>query len=94
LDERATKKSLRCRKEIVYKGSDPVAQNGNSRLKLQEHRMKKIVAASLALAVLVMGSTWAHHNMSAVFDVNQRFTVTGTLMKLDWRNPTFSCRLM
>ncbi len=56
--------------------------------------MKKIVAASLALAVLVMGSTWAHHNMSAVFDVNQRFTVTGTLMKLDWRNPTFSCRLM
>lgn len=36
---------------------------------------------------LVAASAWAHHNMSAVFDFNQRFTRTGTLSKIDWRNP-------
>ena len=42
----------------------------------------------LALAVtLLAGSAWAHHNMSALFDFNDRVTVTGTLSKLDWRNP-------
>jgi hypothetical protein len=25
--------------------------------------------------------------MSAIFDFNQRFTLTGTLTKVDWRNP-------
>ncbi len=49
--------------------------------------MKKTMACSFALAVLVTGSAWAHHNMSAAFDLNQRFTETGTLTKLDWRNP-------
>lgn len=29
----------------------------------------------------------AHHNMSAIFDFNQRFSVTGTMTRLDWRNP-------
>ena len=42
----------------------------------------------LALAVtLLAGSAWAHHNMSAIFDFNDRVTVAGTLTKLDWRNP-------
>jgi hypothetical protein len=42
----------------------------------------------LALAVtLLAGSAWAHHNMSALFDFNDRVTVAGTLSKLDWRNP-------
>jgi hypothetical protein len=43
----------------------------------------------LILAALLMpvGSGAAHHNMSAIFDFDQRFTVTGTLIKLDWRNP-------
>lgn len=42
----------------------------------------------LALAVtLLAGSAWAHHNMSALFDFNDRVTVAGTLTKLDWRNP-------
>jgi len=42
----------------------------------------------LALAVtLLAGSAWAHHNMSALFDFNDRVTVSGTLTKLDWRNP-------
>ena len=29
----------------------------------------------------------AHHGMSAVFDFNQRFSRSGTLIRLDWRNP-------
>jgi hypothetical protein len=43
---------------------------------------------TLALALtLLAGSAWAHHNMSALFDFNDRVTVSGTLTKLDWRNP-------
>jgi len=44
------------------------------------------VALALALTLLA-GSAWAHHNMSALFDFNDRVTVSGTLAKLDWRNP-------
>jgi len=49
--------------------------------------MKKRLFASIALAVVVAGSASAHHSMSALFDFNQRFTRSGTLTKLDWRNP-------
>ena len=49
--------------------------------------MRKSMAVSFALAFIVTGSTWAHHNMSVAFDVTQRFTETGTLTELDWRNP-------
>ena len=37
--------------------------------------------------MLVAGSAWAHHNMSALFDFNDRVTLTGTLRTVDWRNP-------
>ena len=50
--------------------------------------MKARIGVSVALAlVLAVGTAWAHHNMSALFDFNQRFTRTGTLTKFDWRNP-------
>ena len=49
--------------------------------------MKKSVLASLALGLILVGPAWAHHNMTALFDFDQRFTRTGTLMKTDWRNP-------
>ena len=49
--------------------------------------MKRRLFASIALAVVVAGSASAHHSMSALFDFNQRFTRSGTLTKLDWRNP-------
>ncbi len=49
--------------------------------------MRKSMAVSFALAFIVTGSAWAHHNMSVAFDVNKRFTQTGTLTELDWRNP-------
>lgn len=39
------------------------------------------------LLILLAGSLWAHHSVSAVFDRSQTVTITGTLTKLDWRNP-------
>ncbi len=49
--------------------------------------MKKCVLATLALTVILVSPAWAHHNMTAIFDFDQRFTRTGTLTKTDWRNP-------
>jgi hypothetical protein len=43
--------------------------------------------AFVVLAGLLAGAAWAHHNMSALFDFNDRVTLTGTLTKMDWRNP-------
>jgi len=37
--------------------------------------------------LLVAGSAGAHHNMSALYDFNDRVTFSGTLTKMDWRNP-------
>ena len=41
----------------------------------------------IAAVTLLGGSAAAHHNMSALFDFNDRVTVSGTLTRLDWRNP-------
>jgi hypothetical protein len=32
-------------------------------------------------------SLWAHHSPSAIFDMSKKFTLTGTLSKVDWINP-------
>ena len=40
-----------------------------------------------AVVVLSGNLASAHHNMTALFDFNDRVTLTGTLSKLDWRNP-------
>jgi Family of unknown function (DUF6152) len=50
-------------------------------------RMNCVVILSFVLAVLLSGIATAHHNMSAVYDFNDRVTLTGTLTKVDWRNP-------
>jgi hypothetical protein len=48
----------------------------------------QLIACGVVTALLVTGSVGAaHHNMSAEFDFNNRVTITGTLTKLDWRNP-------
>jgi Family of unknown function (DUF6152) len=43
----------------------------------------------MAFAVVLLSGNRAsaHHNMTALFDFNDRVTVTGTLTKIDWRNP-------
>jgi Family of unknown function (DUF6152) len=46
------------------------------------------VRALVILGLLSMASAaWAHHNMSVMFDFNDRVTVTGTFTRFDWRNP-------
>lgn len=46
------------------------------------------ITAFLALGgMLAAGAAGAHHDMSALFDFNQRFVRTGMLTKTDWRNP-------
>ena len=47
-------------------------------------RISALVAAGLWVAA---GAMWAHHNMSALFDFNNRVSLSGTLTKYDWRNP-------
>jgi hypothetical protein len=52
--------------------------------------MNRRVLLALALAfafVPLVSSVYAHHNMTAIFDFNDRVTLTGTLKKVDWRNP-------
>jgi uncharacterized protein DUF6152 len=48
-------------------------------------RIYHVVIASACL--LSTESAWAHHSISAVFDQTKRVPLTGTLTKLDWRNP-------
>jgi hypothetical protein len=40
-----------------------------------------------AVAFLFAAPVWAHHNMSAIYDFNDKISMTGTLSKMDWRNP-------
>ena len=49
--------------------------------------MTKRTVLALGFAASLTGIAAAHHNMSAMFDFNQRFTQVGTLSKVDWRNP-------
>ena len=48
---------------------------------------RSVVFAAIAVILLVAGSAWAHHNMSALYDFSDRVTLSGTLTKIDWRNP-------
>lgn len=48
---------------------------------------RALVGLGLAAVLLSVKSAYAHHNMSALFDFNDRVTLTGTLSKVDWRNP-------
>ena len=42
----------------------------------------------ITLAASMFASTaLAHHNMSALYDFNDRITMSGALTKIDWRNP-------
>ena len=45
------------------------------------------VTTAMAIGLVLTGTTSAHHNMSAIFDFNDRVTMTGKLSSMDWRNP-------
>ena len=51
--------------------------------------MRRILSAGVVAFVLGPGawSVWAHHSPSAIFDMSNRISVTGTLTKIDWINP-------
>jgi len=49
--------------------------------------MRTRIVLALLFAASLAAAASAHHNMSAMFDFNQRFTQTGTLSKVAWRNP-------
>src|SRR5687768_3478226 len=49
----------------------------------KENPMRPRLIALCGVTVLLLaGSVWAHHNMSAIFDFNNRVTSTGTLAKI------------
>ena len=46
-----------------------------------------VLAMAIAVVPLAHEIVVAHHNMTAIFDVNDRVALKGTLTKVDWRNP-------
>jgi hypothetical protein len=55
--------------------------------------IRRIALAVVVGTALLTIPVRAHHNMSAVFDFNDRVTLSGTLTKLDWRNPHIELEL-
>src|SRR5262245_47053036 len=50
--------------------------------------MIRRILLSMAFAIaLLANDALAHHNMTALFDFNDRVTLKGTLTTVDWRNP-------
>src|SRR5215469_15453710 len=49
--------------------------------------MSRRLHAGFVFGVLLTGAAWSHHNMTALYDLNDRVTFTGTFTKMDWRNP-------
>ena len=47
----------------------------------------RLAALTLSLSLLGGTSLWAHHSLAAEFDQKKPISLTGTLTKLDWRNP-------
>jgi hypothetical protein len=47
---------------------------------------RSIIFLVFAVAAFA-GTAWAHHNMSAIYNVSDVVKVSGTLTKIDWRNP-------
>ena len=53
------------------------------------HRFRRALTVfAIGFAIFfAAGSLWAHHSPSAEFDMTKRFTLIGTLTKVDWMNP-------
>ena len=48
---------------------------------------RRIFRAGAFLLLAAAGSLLAHHSPSAIFDMSKRFTLAGTLTKVEWTNP-------
>jgi len=62
----------------------PVSRKEDKGEMPMSHRLLFLAAAACVLAAATAS---AHHNMSAIYDFNDKITMTGTLTKIDWRNP-------
>jgi len=50
--------------------------------------MRLGISVGLACVLVVLAARLAaHHSFSAGFDLSSKFTITGTLTRIDWRNP-------
>ena len=49
--------------------------------------MNHKLALTLTAALLAVGSLWAHHSVTAVFDTSKQIVVTGELTEVEWVNP-------
>jgi hypothetical protein len=49
--------------------------------------IRRILMSMAFVVVLLAADALAHHNMTALFDFNDRVTLNGTLTRVDWRNP-------
>jgi len=47
----------------------------------------KTLVAVAGFVLLPAAVPLAHHSFSVAFDLSNKFTITGTLTKIDWRNP-------
>lgn len=51
-------------------------------------RRIRVFVTAWSMAVAVLGTTLAaHHSLQAGFDITRTQTVTGTITRMDWRNP-------
>jgi hypothetical protein len=48
---------------------------------------RRTLVVTVVAAMLLTGSAIAHHNMTAIFDLQNKVALNGKLTKLDWRNP-------
>jgi hypothetical protein len=48
---------------------------------------KRLIGLVISLGLAGGTSLWAHHSLAAEFDQKKPVSLTGTLTKLDWRNP-------
>jgi len=61
---------------------------GGRHFQLKVHIMnKRLIGLVISLGLAGGTSLWAHHSLAAEFDQKKPVSLTGTLTKLDWRNP-------
>jgi hypothetical protein len=51
------------------------------------HRGAALSIAATLLLLASASAVWAHHSPSAIFDMSKRFSLAGTLTKVEWTNP-------